>query len=314
MKVSLVLPACVATAIHAAAQDPIDTAKDLYASAAYEDALAALTRLHGNDAASSEQVEQYRAFCLFALGRTGEAQAVAEALVSASALLAIDASAASPRIVALFTDVRRRLMPELIRNQYRSGKAAIEEKNYSRAQSQFGMVRQLLDEAKKIGLKDEGLSDVGVLADGFLELAQAAQLRRNYDVGEQPKEPLAHASDATSVPTRSEPPAIYTAGMEGVVAPKIVRQYVPSLPRELVPMLSGASRTTILDIIIGADGSVEQAVVRQSGIRMYDSLLAAEARSWKYQPAMKDDRPVKFLKTLEIVVKTGTGRERSVPQ
>src|SRR5262249_241586 len=158
-------------------------------------------------------------------------------------------------------------------------------KNYSRAQSQFGMVRQLLDEAKKIGLKDEGLSDVGVLADGFLELAQTAQLRRNYDVGEQPKDPPARASDGASVPARSRPPAIYTGGMEGVVAPKIVRQDVPGLPRELVPMLSGASRTTILDIIIGADGSVEQAVVRQSGIRMYDSLLAAAARSWKYQPA-----------------------------
>jgi Flp pilus assembly protein TadD len=71
--------------------------KELSTSAAYEDALTARTRLHGNDAAqsASDQVEQYRAFCLFALGRTGEAQAIAEALISASPLVEIDAADAS---------------------------------------------------------------------------------------------------------------------------------------------------------------------------------------------------------------------------
>jgi hypothetical protein len=54
---------------------PLSEARDLYASAAYEDALGALSRLD-KDAPVTEQVDQYR---LFALGRTAEAQAVAEA-------------------------------------------------------------------------------------------------------------------------------------------------------------------------------------------------------------------------------------------
>jgi hypothetical protein len=105
--------------------------------------------------------------------------------------------------------------------------------------------------------------------------------------------------------------------MEGVVAPAILRQDVPSLPQELVGMSGGVPRTTILDILIDENGNVEQveqAVVRESAIRIYDSLLSAAARNWKYRPAMKDDTPVKFLKTLEIVVKTGTEPARSSSQ
>ena len=54
-----------------AAQDSLSAAKDLYAAAAYEEALSTLTRLSAGTAPESSgksEIDEYRAFCLFALG------------------------------------------------------------------------------------------------------------------------------------------------------------------------------------------------------------------------------------------------------
>ena len=62
-------------------QDVVATARDLYASAAYEDALAVLNRAPeaSRPADEARAMSQYRVFCLIALGRTAEARARAEA-------------------------------------------------------------------------------------------------------------------------------------------------------------------------------------------------------------------------------------------
>jgi hypothetical protein len=317
MKAWLIAAACIATVTAAAAQDQLSAAKDLYASAAYEDALTTLTRLHEGGAAggASDQVEQYRAFCLFALGRSAEAQAVAEALIKKSPLVEIDAADASPRIVAMFTDVRKRLLPALIREQYRSGRAAVEKKEYSSAQSEFTRVRQMLDEADKIGVKDDTLGDLRVLVDGFAELVQNAQVRATPPAAATPAAPANLTADGSASAAPSPTPArIYSGAMDGIVAPVVLRQDVPRLPRELVGMLSGGTKTTILDIVIDENGNVERAVVRQSTIRMYDTLLTNATKNWKYRPAMKGDKPVKYLKSLEIVVKNGTSEPPTIEQ
>ena len=53
------------------AEDSLSTARDLYAAAAYEDALAALDRLRAGGVRVDEgrAVDQYRAFCLLARSR-----------------------------------------------------------------------------------------------------------------------------------------------------------------------------------------------------------------------------------------------------
>ena len=47
---------------------------------------------------------------------------------------------------------------------------------------------------------------------------------------------------------------------------------------------------------------------------MYDTLLTNATKNWKYRPAMKGDKPVKYLKTLEIVVKSGTSAPPAIEQ
>ncbi|HYM26136.1 MAG TPA: hypothetical protein VEU08_23120, partial [Vicinamibacterales bacterium] len=54
-------------------QDSLASVRELYASAAYEDALNVLAKLPPDRPADEARtIEQYRAFCLIALGRTGE--------------------------------------------------------------------------------------------------------------------------------------------------------------------------------------------------------------------------------------------------
>jgi hypothetical protein len=69
--------AMLAAGVAANAQDdPLSTARDLYVSAAYEEALSELTRVGSSapTAAAAREMDAYRAFCLVALGRTAEAE------------------------------------------------------------------------------------------------------------------------------------------------------------------------------------------------------------------------------------------------
>ena len=70
------------------AQETIAAARDLYTAANYDDALAVLNRLDtpGSQVSDRLAVNQYRAFCLVALGRTAEAERAIEAVVSAEPL------------------------------------------------------------------------------------------------------------------------------------------------------------------------------------------------------------------------------------
>ena len=68
----------------AAGAESIQTVKALYAAAAYEDALTALNSpdVEGRPA----ELQQYRVFCLVALGRQAEAEKAMEALIAADPL------------------------------------------------------------------------------------------------------------------------------------------------------------------------------------------------------------------------------------
>ncbi len=104
----------VATQAALRSQDSLTAAKDLYASAAYEEALSTLTRLAGDGSTAPDiarQVAEYRAFSLYALGRTGEAESVAESIIRKEPLTTLGAPDASPRLELMFSNVRKRLLP-----------------------------------------------------------------------------------------------------------------------------------------------------------------------------------------------------------
>ena len=87
----------VSGAVVRGAQDPLNAARDLYASAASEDALSTLNKLEGElPPEVDRQANEYRAFCLYALNRTSEADSIVEAIIRQAPLTPLTATDASP--------------------------------------------------------------------------------------------------------------------------------------------------------------------------------------------------------------------------
>jgi len=284
-----------ATAV-AGQEDPLRTARELYASAAYEEALSELTRVGSGPAAAgvARESDAYRAFCLVALGRTGDAEAVAEALMRKDPTIAVDLRDASPRIEEMFKRVRRRVLPQLIRDEYRTARAMAVEKA-PEADANLTRVQAMLAEAEQVGAWDDTLADLRVLVDGFLDLSRAA--------GQASASAAAPAAQPLSAPppVRSpDTPRVFTAGDSGIVAPVVVSQAPPKVPPTLLDLVSRLRRSGTLDIVIDEQGSVADVVVRQSVNTAYDTLITAAARTWKYRPATKDGVPVRFVKTIVV--------------
>src|SRR6202158_2685524 len=181
----IVMTGAAATA--GAAQDPLGAAQDLYAAAAYEEALSALRRAREHGAPEViHQADQYVAFCLLALGRKAEAESAAESAIRGDPLALLDPKDASPRIEAMFTVVLKRLLPGLIRDAYRTARAATEKGDLTGGVQQLTRVRSMLDAAKGLDAWDETLGDINVLVDGFLELSRVTAERRSAAVAPKP--------------------------------------------------------------------------------------------------------------------------------
>ena len=161
------------------AQDPLSAAKELYASAAYDEALAALERLKaGASPALTIEIDQYRAFCLFALGRTAEAEAVAEGVIRANPLVDLRRGHVARASWRLFTDLQKRMLPGLIRDRYRTARASMEEADTAATTTELELVQRMLAQGEERGAWDEALADMSVLVEGFLDLSRSQAARR----------------------------------------------------------------------------------------------------------------------------------------
>ena len=157
------------TAPGLSAQDIMQSVKDLYASAAYEDALSAVGKID-TSATANLDAEQYRVFCLVALGRMDEADQAVEALLMAHPEYRPDAAQASPRIQSLFTQVRRRVGPALVKRMYQQGRAAMERKDRDEAVAQFEAMLRVANDADV--RTDTTVAELRELGAGFLELSK----------------------------------------------------------------------------------------------------------------------------------------------
>jgi len=289
----------VATATASSAQDSLSAARDLYAAAAYEDALSLLNRLRGADHRADEDraIEQYRAFCLLALGRTADATRAIEAVVAAEPSYLPSDADASPRVRSAFRDVRRRMLPAIIRQQYATAKAAFDRKEFAAAATLFTQVLDALTDPDVATAADQPpLSDFRTLATSFRDLSAAA--------APPPPPPLPSVTPPpipTPFPALAPPPSprrIYGPGDGNVVPPIIVRQTLPSFP----PRGAAAGKGS-LEVVIDETGAVETATMRVPMDAAYDRLALAAAKDWQYRPAMVDGVPVRYRKIVQISVK-----------
>jgi len=281
----------------AAGQDSISSARELYAHAAYEDALVLLDRLRAADRPGTEAriVEQYRAFCLLALGRASDAERAIEAVVQADPSFRPSSSEVSPRLLTAFTDVRKRMLPGIVQAKYASAKAAFDRKEWKTAEHGFQQVIQVLNDPDlQAAASQPPLSDLRTLAGGFRDLAQTS-------AAPPPPPPPVEAPPPPPppAPVVPSPPRIYVAGDPGVVPPVVIHQVLPPFPT------SNAFAPTegMVEVIINEQGAVETSVMRSSLGSMYDRQVIAATKTWQFKPATLNGTPVKFRKAIQISVK-----------
>jgi protein TonB len=297
--IALVIAALISIPTHAA--DSLTAARDLYAAADYEDALALLNKLQPGDHAPDERrtIEQYRAYCLLALGRSVDAEQAIAAVVTATPLYKPSGADASPRVRSAFSDVRRRMLPSIIQEKYAAAKVAFDRKNFLVAATVFTEVVEAMSDPDVADVvKQPPLADLRVLAIGFRDLSVSAAAPPPVPVRETPPT-TAPAMLVTPAPTAAVAPLrVYAANDAQVVPPTALKQALPPFPAQLPVANRG-----VLELVINEDGAVENATMRESVNPRYDALLVNAAKSWQYKPAMLDGRPVKYRKMMQIDVK-----------
>jgi TonB family protein len=294
-----------ATAAPVAAQTALDAARDLYAAAAYEDALSELARVHDSSSVAPEtavEMDEYRAFCLFALGRTGEAETAAESVIRRDPLVQLDHRDASPRVDAMFTAVRKRVLPQLIRDEYRSARSLVTAKSPD-AVAHLERVNRLLHQAETLGASDDTLADLGTLVDGFIELARANDAPHTAAArpdGRAATQPAPDTSAEKNAHATHETPTSATRALPDIHPPVTLSQAPPRAPAALLDILRTSGHTGAYDIVIDEAGSVREVRVRESLNAAYDNLVQIAARNWKYRPATNNGVPVTFVKTIVL--------------
>jgi TonB family protein len=259
------------------AQDSLQVVRDLYASAAYEDALSAVGKFDAGD--SSAEAEQYRVFCLVALGRVAEADKAVERLLTARPEYRPNSSEASPRIQALFTQVRQRIGPTLVKRMYQKARASMERKDRDSAVAEFEAMLRMADDPDV--RTDPAMAELKELGSGFLELS------RNMP------------TSAPAVPEATPASAVAEAPRPTTITPPVVIQQ--RLPRWIPDPLSRSKQFTgAVRVQISAEGKVVSAEIVRSLHPAYDQLLLRAARDWLYQPGRRDGVDIASEKTVEV--------------
>jgi TonB family protein len=282
------------TPIASAGEDTLDRAKTLYASADYDEALAVLDRLEdttpGTDPMS---IAEYRVFCLLALNRSDEARQGIDRILHDRPLYMPSENETSPRIRTVFRTVRREALPKIVLERYAAAKAAFERKDPVAAQ-QFDEIVTLLNDAD---LHDvPALQDLREVASAFRDLARVVAA---------PAESQKSVAQAAAPAPNDVPDIIYTASDTDVTPPvaqsEKTPQWHPASSREASQEYRG-----MLRLLIDQSGAVVSATMA-TGVRPeYDQALIRAAREWKFRPAQKQGKAVRYLKLIEIHLRPGT--------
>jgi len=289
---ALLAASTVASAQAPAPSASLAAARTLYASAEYGGALDMLNGLVSDTPPGPERqaIDLYRALCFVAVGNSTEASRVIETMIAQDPLYRPSADDVPPRLRSAFTDARRKLLPGIIQQNYMSAKAAFDKKDYASAAKGFTkVVAGLNDPDIESVTSQPPLSDLKMLASGFNDLAAKAAA----------PPPAAPAAPVTRVvePMVDRVVRVYSPSDADVVPPVTVRQAVPPYPGRV--LLGGS---LVMDVIIDTDGAVESATMASPPNAAYDRLLLGAAKTWQYQAATLDGKPVKYRKRIQITL------------
>ena len=198
-------------------EESLVKAKELYASAAFSEALTVLENVTSPDG------YQLRALCLLALGRVADAERELATLLSVSPTFVISDEDVPPRFVALFTEAKRKYFPEQARKLFAQARQDFQERSYQVALDRFERVTALATDPALSEV--EGMKDLALLSRGFIDLARSS-------LASPVPAPAASPAESTPVVRAASAPADGTvesvANKAGVSnTPDAIRQELP---------------------------------------------------------------------------------------
>jgi TonB family protein len=136
-----------------------------------------------------------------------------------------------------------------------------------------------------------------VLAAGFLDLSAAAGTAPSPEPA--PVVPLTPPPSRMPAEPEFPPSHVFAAGDPGVIAPEPVKQEVPRLPSQITRQ---TRERGLLEIVIDEQGRVTGLDLKVPLHPLFDSQLMQAAKDWRYRPATREGRPVKYRKLIQINV------------
>src|SRR5688572_1091744 len=219
------------TAARLHGQDSLAAARDMYASAEYDNALKLLERLAATSADEQQSIDLYRSLCLLAVGRNQDAERSIENIIARDPLYR-PADDLSPRMRTAFSDAKRRVLPTIVQAEYAQAKGAFERKEFESAAFGFKRVVEALNDPDMgPAAKQSPLADLRTLASGFHDLSVKA-------IPPPPPPPApTPVVAATPAPAAAAklPPRIYTGEERNVVPPQVLVQTLPKYPGAVPP-------------------------------------------------------------------------------
>ncbi len=210
--------------------------------------------------------DEQRGVALLAAGLRDEASIVFDSIVFRDPLHRLDPAAVTADAVAVFKRSKQVLLPSLAAHEYEAARAAFAGGDYARAVAGTERASTLLDDPDLAVVPPELRADVSRLR------ASAIAARTTLDE------------------------KIYSSADLDVSPPRPVGRQLPALrPAGLTDQTTGR-----LEVLINSAGQVE-AVKLHSPLNAYhDRMIVSAAKAWRYRPALRNGKPVRFSLVLSI--------------
>jgi hypothetical protein len=92
------------------------------------------------------------------------------------------------------------------------------------------------------------------------------------------------------------PDRIYTSADPGLIAPVLIKPYLPGLTEQSTI----GTRLGVLEVVVDPTGAVESVRLRSPENRYRERWWLFVAKNWQFRPAYKDGQPVRFLTLIPL--------------
>jgi hypothetical protein len=192
--------------------------------------------------------------------RAEDAQRLYDRIVLSDPLFTLSPDRATPEAVAALRDSKRVLVPHIARRDYERARAAFDAGMYEQAAIDATRVSRMLGEL-----------DAGVAPPGL---------------GEANRQLLVRIESARA----REDLRIYTEADAGVTPPEALSRQLPLAP----PIGVAKGQIGTLEMVISRAGQVEAIKLHTPLNRYHERMIVSAAKAWRYRPALKDGRPVRY--------------------